>query len=277
MTKGHKRRIFVSIGSHPARVTKRVRDNPKGFLMQQTAHKNTAKILSAFTALVILAGGALAAHADDTPFRRTIQVSGEGKINAVPDTAHINSGVVTEAKTAREALTANTEAMNKVFAALEEIGIEKRDIQTSQFNINPVYTYPERGSNEVPTIKSYRVTNALSVRLRDTDKIGAVLDKLVTVGSNRVSGVGFEVSNAKAMLDKAREDAVKDALRKAKVYAASAGVVLGRVLTINEGGSYVPQPKMMMRAAMEDSGSAVPIASGEQELTASVNLTIEIE
>ncbi|MGK2740367.1 SIMPL domain-containing protein [Tepidicaulis sp. LMO-SS28] len=216
-----------------------------------------------------------AAKAEET-FHRSLTVSGEGKISAAPDTAHIGAGVVSEADTAKEALTANSEAMNNVFTALEEIGIERRDIQTSQFNVSPVYTQPERGTNEAPQIDGYRVTNSLSVRLRDMDKIGPVLDKLVSVGSNQINGVSFEVSNTSALLDKAREDAVKDALRKAKVYAASAGVVIGRILTINEGGSYVPQPKMMMRA-MDMAESSTPIASGEMELTANVNLVIEIE
>lgn len=238
---------------------------------------HASRFAAGFAAMLLAASLVLpgTAHAD-TPFHRSLTIAGEGKISAVPDTANIGTGVVTEASTAKEALEANTAAMNRIFDALQEIGIERRDMQTSQFNVAPVYTQPQRNTNEAPRISGYRVTNALNIRMRDMDRIGPTLDRLVSVGSNQISGVSFDISNSRALLDKAREEAVKDALRKAKVYAASAGVVIGRILTISETGAHVPQYRMVSRA-MDMAESSVPIASGEMELTANVNVVIEIE
>ena len=115
--------------------------------------------------------------------------------------------------------------------------------------------------------------------MRDLKKIGSVLDKVVTLGANSVNGPSFFVDKPEPLLDEARQEAVADALRKAKLLSEAAGVELGEIITIREGGGYAPQPKRMHRAmAMEmDAGGAVPIAAGTQEIRATVNLVIAIK
>jgi uncharacterized protein YggE len=172
----------------------------------------------ALPALALAAGLMLApaAHAsDDAP--RTITITGEGEVTAVPDIAYIDTGVVTEGKTAAEALAANTRAMNEVFKGLEEAGIEKRDMQTSQFSVYPVYEQAkDDGRPHTPVIGGYRVQNQLTVKVRDLDKAGAILDRVVTLGSNQLSGIRFEIDNPKPLMNEARKAAVKDALERAK-------------------------------------------------------------
>lgn len=241
-----------------------------------------------FSAWVLVAGlaigGLLApalaapAHADDLSARRSLTLSGTGQVSARPDIAYLDTGVVTEGKTAAEALAANTKAMEAIFAGLNDMQIAKDDIRTSQFAVNPVYNTPPArpdGTHEAPSIRGYQVTNEVSVTVRKLDRLGTTLDKLVQLGSNRLNGIRFDIEKPEALLDQARKEAVADALRKAKLYAHASGVALGPVLQITESGGYAPQPvfaKMMMR----DSAS-VPVAAGMQQLTATVTLMIGIE
>ena len=124
--------------------------------------------------------------------------------------------------------------MQKVIAALKEAGIDAKDIQTASFRVEPRYTRPIEG--QAPKIDGYSVTNEVQVLVRDLDKLGDILDRLVTAGANQTAGLNFEVSKAETLLDEARQQAVANALRRAKLYAAAAGAEVGEVLTIVEGG-----------------------------------------
>ena len=225
-----------------------------------------------FGALVALGLFAQTAKAED--IQRTITITGQGQVSVKPDIAIVESGVVTQAKTAAEALAANTEAMQAVFTTLKEVGIEDKDLRTSQFSVNAIHTRPERG--EARRISGYQVSNLVSVTIRDLDRVGEILDRVVSNGSNELRGIRFQVEKPGPLMDGAREEAVKDALRKAKIYVAAAGVALGPVITINEhGGGGRPQP--MFARAMSMEAADVPIAAGEQTLSTSVTLVIGLE
>ena len=229
-----------------------------------------AACLLALMAPLGTSGGA--AYAEEA--QRTITVSGRGEISVRPDIAYIETGVVTQAKTAVEALTANTQAMQAVFQGLKALGIEDRDIRTSQFSINAVHTRPERG--EASRISGYQASNIVTLTLRDLDRVGEALDTLVTMGSNRLHGIRFQVEKPGPLLDAARDDAVKDALRKAKIYVAAAGVVLGPIVSITESGGHMPGRPVFARAMSMESAD-VPVAPGEQTLSTGVNLVISIQ
>ena len=208
------------------------------------------------------------AHADSDQPRRSITVSASGRVSVEPDQARITSGVTADGASAREALTANTASMQKVIAALKEAGIDPKDIQTASFRVEPRYTRPIEG--QAPKIDGYSVTNEVQVLVRDLDKLGDILDRLVTAGANQTAGLNFEVSKAETLLDEARQQAVANALRRAKLYATAAGAEVGEVLTIVEGGGEGPRPMVMARAMKAE---AVPIERGTETLEANVTIT----
>lgn len=209
-----------------------------------------------------------AASADDISERRAITVTATGEVVAVPDQAHISSGVTTEAATAAEALTANSAAMKKVIAGLKQAGIAAEDIQTSSFRIEPRYTRPREG--EAARIDGYRVVNQVQVLARDLDRLGEVLDALVSLGATDMGGLTFAVSEAETLRDEARKQAVANALRRAKLFAAAAGAEVGEVLLISEGSGEGPRPMPMARMMKAES---VPIERGTETLQASVTIT----
>jgi uncharacterized protein YggE len=176
--------------------------------------------------------------------------------------------VTTQAATASEALSRNSEAMKKVIEGLKQAGIEAKDIQTTSLRVEPRYTRPREG--EAPAIDGYSVTNQVEVLARNLDKLGEVLDRLVGLGANEMGGLSFEVTEAENLRDDARKEAVANARRRAELFAAAAGAEVGEVLAIQEGGDIGPRPMPMARALK---AQAVPIERGTETLEASVTVT----
>ncbi len=239
-------------------------------------------LMATALALPIAAPPFAAAFAQETEQQRQriITVSGEGTVQASPDMALITVGVVSENESAREALSANTQSMTQVLDALKAEGIESRDLQTSGFSMEPVYSQPPRNTDNstpfVPEITGYRVRNNLNVRVRDLSRVGAVLDKVITLGANSVSGPTFSVAEPKPLQDQARRAAVADALRKAELYASAAGVTLGAISRIEEGYASQPQPMAAPMFRMEAAGASVPVEGGELTFEAQVTVTWEL-
>jgi hypothetical protein len=209
-----------------------------------------------------------AGHAEEKAMERTITVSATGTAEAEPDQARITSGVTTEAPTAREALTGNNEAMNKVVSELKTKGIDAKDIQTASFNVEPVVDYKD---GQPPKVRGYRVSNQVVVLVRDLGTLGTVLDDLVTAGANQVQGLSFEVSKAETLKDEARKEAIANALRRAKLLAAAAGAEVGQVLQISEETSSDGPVTYAPRFAKAQ--ASVPIERGTSTLEARVTTT----
>lgn len=208
-----------------------------------------------------------AACADDKP-PRTITVSATGRVSVAPDQARVTSGVTTEGASAREALTANSAAMQKVIGELKSAGIDPKDIQTSSFRVEQRYTRAPEGKSS--KIDGYTVANEVAVLVRDLDKLGDILDRLIGAGANQAAGLSFEVSTAETVLDEARKQAVANARRQAEVYATAAGAQIGEVLTITEGEA-APPPRPVFARAMK--AEAVPIERGTETLESTVTIT----
>ncbi|MEQ1578640.1 MAG: SIMPL domain-containing protein [Hyphomicrobium sp.] len=226
--------------------------------------------VSAFLAFIIVTSGAAVMAQDTKPLPRTITVSASGQVGAVPDTARVSSGVTTEAGSARKALSANSDAMKALIDGLKGAGIEAQDIQTSSFHVEPRYTNPREG--EVAVINGYRVVNQVEIVARKIDRLGEVLDQMVTLGANQMNGLNFEVSRAETLKDEARKTAMANALRRAKLLAQTAGAEVGDVISISEEVAGGPQPYQlkMARTAMAES---VPVEQGTQILEARVTVT----
>ena len=204
---------------------------------------------------------------------RTIAMSGHGEMRAAPDQAQINTGVTTSAPTAAAALADNTTRMQGLFAALAKAGIAQKNIQTVNFSVSPQYT--NGGPNQPARVTGYQVTNQLAVRLDDVARVGATLDALVTAGSNDMNGISFSIKDTAPLLEKARGQAVADARARAETYAKAAGVTLGPVLSISEGGSDGPRPSFKNMVTVS-AARAVPVAAGEENVSADVSLVWEI-
>jgi uncharacterized protein YggE len=209
------------------------------------------------------------ASADDAA---RITVTGEGRVDAAPDMATVSLGVVTEGTTAAEAMAANTIQLAAVLEQLKMGGIEDRDIQTSGLSLNPNWQQTE--ADPTPRIMGYQASNMLTVRVRKLDQLGTVLDKTISDGANSFNGLSFGLSDPAPALDEARKRAVTDAVARATLLTQAAGLKLGPVVSISEGGGFGgPQPMYRMDAA---AASPVPVAAGEVSTVASVTMVFEL-
>lgn len=172
-----------------------------------------------------------------------IWVSGQGTISVEPDLALLDIGVETRATNVSEANSQASMAMDAVIKALKLRGVKDEDIQTNRFSIYPRYDYVEeevdgvRSSREV--LVGYRVRNNATVKLRDLDAVGAVIDDVVTAGGDnvRISDISFTLEDPKPKMAELREMAVADAQAKAEHLAELSDVSVGRLIYISEGAT----------------------------------------
>ncbi|MEM9474984.1 MAG: SIMPL domain-containing protein [Pseudomonadota bacterium] len=227
-------------------------------------------MIRAFHALtVVLTLLAAPAFAQELP--RLITVTGEGRALAAPDMATLRLGVTTDGATARDAIAANSRAMTDVLDRIESAGVADRDVQTQDFSVSPRW---ENRPNEAPRIAGFVARNQVFVRVRDLDALGPLLDAVTRDGANTFDGLSFGLQDPGPIEDAARRAAVTEAQRKATLYAEAAGVTLGPLQSIDEGGASSPVP--MARAEMAVAMDSVPVASGELAITARVRLVYQI-
>lgn len=221
-------------------------------------------------------------HPNSIQPETTIQISSEARIDRAPDIAFVTAGVTEERTTAKEAMAAQSAAMNGVFEALRAAGIADRDIQTSGLSLQPRYDYIETDGRDgvkrgQQKLAGYVASNQVTVRVRDLARLGDTLDRLVASGGNTLSGVNFAIDDDKEIRNEARTKAMKDAVAKAELYAAAAGLRVSRIVSISEGYEHTPQPMARGRMAMADGMmESTPVAGGEIGVTANVSVLFEL-
>lgn len=210
------------------------------------------------------------AQTTPTPVRQ-ITVIGNGEASGTPDTGSVQLGVQTDAATARDALTANNTQMEALIAKLKELGIADKDMQTSNLSISPRYNDTGR------EVTGYTVSNMLMVTIRDVSKASNLLDAVVDAGANNIWGIGFTIDDPTALQTTARNNAIADAKARATAMAQAAGGAIGQIISISENIGSVAPPVMYARADAQAAGaSSVPVQSGEQTVSAQVQITFEL-
>ena len=209
------------------------------------------------------------ALAGPTAAQTRLTVTGEGAVAAVPDMATLRVSVTREGATAQAALAAMSGAAETVADRLRAAGVEGRDLQTGHLSLGPRWDH--RG--EEARIVGYVAETVLTVRARDLDGLGALLDAAVGEGANGLSGPEFGLSEPRAAEDEARRAAFADAMAKAGLYAEAAGLEVGDVVSITEGSARAAPGPVMMEARM---AADVPVERGEVETRVSVQVVVEL-
>ena len=200
----------------------------------------------------------------------TLTVTGTGEVAVAPDMARISLGVLAQAPTAAEAVRAMSADMEKVLASLAAAGVAADDIQTSGLRVDVQQTYDE--PTRTSRVTGYTAVTDVQVNVLDLATLGETLDAAVQDGANQMNGLTFDLQDRKPVLDEARRAAVADARDKAALFAGAAGVTLGPITALTEGGMGGGMPQPMMRMAM-DAAESVPVAAGQITITADVTVT----
>lgn len=214
----------------------------------------------------------------------TITVTGTGKASTPPTIAEVSFTVEERSATEQEAQAQATKKADTALAALKNLGIEDKDVQTTGYQIYPQYETPNCKPGvpcpQSTKISTYQVSQSVTVKVRDTTKAGDVLKLLATAGVQNVSGPNFMVDEPSTVQALARGKAIEDARQKAQLLANQLGVRLGTVVSFSEngGGGTMPLFTQMAKGASADSGSPAPtLPQGENETISTVSVTFEIK
>nr|WP_166175937.1 SIMPL domain-containing protein [Altererythrobacter segetis] len=226
-------------------------------------------------AMSALAAPAAAAEVQIQAQAPVVELSVSETVNSAPDIAQVGTGVTTRARTAKDAVRLNAAAMQKVVDRLKALGIAAKDIQTSNFNLNAQFNYPNGGGT--PVFAGYEASNQVSAKVRQVDKVGDVLDALVAAGANNISGPTFMLDDDGAPQQAARNKAFQRGSSMAQDYARMAGYTGVRLLEVSENvQSRGPLPPMPYAVRAEAADAKTPIEAGEVGTTVSLTLKYEM-
>ena len=194
-------------------------------------------------------------------------VTGEGKVTVVPDTDIVSLGITLNKPTVKAAQDQVNSVISEITKSLKTLGIDAKDIQTSNYSIYPQYN---------DRITGYQVNASLTVTVRELDKVNQVIDIATAKGANTIGGIQLTVDDTKQkqLLQQARELAVKDAKTKAESLANAAGITLGKIVNIQENANNFPRPMIGMMAVV-DSAPKTNIQPGSTDISTSVTLFYE--
>jgi uncharacterized protein YggE len=240
---------------------------------QQGVDSMKTKSLIAFTVIALALVMSACAPAGSNANLRTLSVSGSGQAFLAPDIAYVYVGVHTENATAAQAVAENTDQTQKLMQAIQDFGIDPKDIRTTNFSIYPMDRF-DPATGQPSGEKVYAVDNTVYVTVRELDKLGDLLDTAVQAGANTVNSVQFDVAEKTEALKQARADAVKDAQAQAQSLAQAAGLSLGEIQSIgfSEASPY-PIFDGKGGGGMAAAEAAVPIQPGQLTFTVYVNVT----
>lgn len=205
----------------------------------------------------------------------TIMVNGVGRVNGSNDIAMTTIGYSNTDKDVAKAQTANKKVMDQIMAELKKMGVAEKDMQTN-YTVYPDYDYTQ---DKGQILKGYKVSNQLTVKIRDLSKVTQVLGLAGKYGATEVGGLNFAVDDSENLKSEARTQAIADAKSKASFLAKSLGVRLGRVVSYNE---YEASPSVDYYAkggmmAEGGGGAMMPeVASGSKEILMNVQVNYEI-
>ena len=226
---------------------------------------------------------------DTSPSYNTINVTGEGEVFAVPDIATFSFTVSAEADTVSEAQEEVTDKMEAVLSGIRDLGVEERDIKTTDYSVYPRYSYSQGvcGPNFCPpsrqVLEGYTASHNVTVKVRKTEDAGKVLAAAGEKGATGLSSISFTIDDPEKLTEEAREMAIQDAREKAESLSDDLDVRLVRVVSFYDStdGGTVPMYRegLMVGNAGKDiavAQSAPAIPTGENKIKVVVNVVYEI-
>jgi uncharacterized protein YggE len=228
----------------------------------------------ALTPSPALAGAGMA-QTTTPPADTGISVSGTGKVSVKPDVAISTIGIQVTSSTLADATSQANNKMSAVIDKIKSMGVADKDIQTTNYSVQPITNQP-KSSDETPTITGYRIDNQVRVTVRKIDDLGKILDAAVSAGANSIYGISFSVADPAPYEQQARAAAVKDAQNKAAQLAQAGGLTLGKIVSISENVAS-PRPVFAAAAPSLAGGGAVPVETGEMQVTVSVDVRFAIQ
>ncbi len=202
----------------------------------------------------------------------TFDVTGEGKVSATPDIALVTVGIQSTGSTVKAAQDQINSTINKVSEAIKKLGVDPKDIKTTNYNVNPSYDFTQGQK-----ITGYLANTNLQIKVRVLDKANSVIDTATANGANQIGGINFDIDDKTKLENEARQKAVDSAKKKASDASKIAGFKLGRIINYSENsGGISPMPLRAMSIDKASGGTPTEIEPGSNEISVTVTLSYEI-
>lgn len=231
------------------------------------------KLIAGLFAITLLFTTQIQASAEQAE-RPSVTVTGHAEMAVVPDTAYISLGIVTTASDVAKAKAENDATMNRIYTAVELLGINKDQVQTSGFSIQPQYKQNTK-NDDATVISGYRVQNTVTVKVTDFAQISQVIDASSQAGANQINGLRFAVNDESSLKDQLLAKAILDGKHKAALIAETLGGSLGQATSVNLNGYSSPMSENV-RLFKADMASSTPISAGTLSISADVNMVFQL-
>lgn len=231
------------------------------------------KLIAGLFAITLLFTSLLPASAEQGE-RPSVSVTGHAEMAVVPDTAYISLGIITTGADVAKAKTENDTTMNRIYTAVELLGISKDQIQTSGFSVQPQYKQNTK-NDDLAVIAGYRVQNTVTVKVTDFTQISQVIDAASQAGANQINGLRFAVNDEGALRDQLLAKAVLDGKHKAALIAGTLGASLGQATSVNLSGYFSPLGENV-RMYKADMASSTPVSAGTLSVSADVSMVFQL-
>ena len=203
-----------------------------------------------------------------------ILVTGSATIQTSPDLATLRVGVQSFDKNVEKAVNDNNTKIESIILNLGNKGLTEKDMETDQFNISPQREYR---NNNPPIVVGYNVSNILTVKIRNLESLGEIMQVAVGSGANTINGLSFSIEDPNPLRQKARGFAMEDALSRAEILADASGVEVGKPISIQELSYGGPVVKSENLAGAEFAMDArIPIQT-PSEVGIQINLQVRFE
>ncbi len=203
-----------------------------------------------------------------------LSVVGEGKVEVVPDTAYMTAGITIDNKsTVKEVSNELNKINNKIINELKNLGIDKKNIKTSNYSIYPNYKY----DNSINSINGYNGNTTIEIKIKDVNKTSEIMEIVTTSGANTIHGIRFSIDQPEKYREQARNKAIENAKDQAQKIAKNLGIKLGKVVNIVESAGNQPIPfyKTMTEGMGSAGGGGPNIEEGTQIITSVITLYFE--
>jgi uncharacterized protein len=259
-------------------------------------------IVALVLALGIVAVGILAVLRDKIMQNNDYQftVTAEGKVYAAPDIATVNFTIQSDiGKNIGDIVKDGNAKMNAIIKALNDLKIESKDIQTTQYELDPIYNYPVISepyvsSNSVvqsgktisstqKVLQGYQLTQGVTVKIRDLNSVGDAIQAAIAAGANQTGGVSFTIDDEAVLQAQARKEAIAKAITKAQDIAKQSGLKLGKLVNVTDGFSPTPVYSNSISYAKTlsvgsgSSDESASIQSGQLEVTDDITLIYKVK
>lgn len=237
-----------------------------------------AALLGLAVAFLAVAAGAVKvreyAAVGSAPLPRTLSVSGTATVRATPDVASVEAGISVERPEAAAAQSQMNVGMVNILREVRSAGIPDADIRTSNYSVYPLYEYGTEGKR---TLRGYEANQSVTIRIRELDRVNAVLEALRAGGATNVGSLRFDIDDPEVLRVEARANAIARARAQAETIASALGVRLGEATSFSESGGIQPPIFYERALGMGGGGAAPDVQAGENEVQVTVSVTYAME